>query len=737
MAFADRVQDTTTTTGTGALTLSNSAPAGFRSFSAAHAIGDTFDYFVGNGSEWEVGVGTLIDATTVSRAPTASSNGGALVNFSAGAKTIFSTVSASSVIDGLANPRDPGFDIVLCCGQSNMIGLGAVDAAIDVADPRVFQWGTYPSDTATYQKITKGVEPLQHPYENPARVSPASWFSRTYAGMIPSNRKVLLVPVAKGGIRLVGGYEWTPGNPGGEFYENAISQANAAVAFAKLMYPNSRYVGALWLQGESDGDWTQSTANYATVLKTLIAGFRSRITGAANSWFIIGGMVPEAVSNRNGYAAIQAAHVQVANETAKCAFAPGISGNQTGDNLHYNAQGNRLLGCGMAIKVPDARIYSGVDNTLPTIGSATVSNATPTSVTLAASELLGTGFVPAAAAFSVSGHTVSAVAVSGNSIVLTVSPAFVNGEAARTVAYTQPGSNGARDLAGNLLASFSGLAVTNNVQPADITAPSFASAQVANASPTVIQITMSETLANVVPAASAFAVSGGKTVSSVSIAGAVISLTCSAAYANGDTITVTYTKPGTNPIQDAAGNQTSGFGPSSVTNNVAVSGGSGAMRYAQLANMSESGTGPYTYTGGGSTYNTSAQGGTSTTSLAGDGSVTIQIGNGQGKPMLALKTATTTVAYSALPYLLFANTGGYEKMGNSGTAGTTGITSATGDLMRLTRTGTTIVAAVSKDSGSSWTTIYTWAGVAAGTMYAQILVELSGTITNPTGTGWA
>jgi hypothetical protein len=188
------------------------------------------------------------------------------------------------------------------------------------------------------------------------------------------------------------------------------------------------------------------------------------------------------------------------------------------------------------------------------------------------SEAMSGSYVPAASAFTVSGHTVSSVAISGSTISLTCSASFVNGEAARTVAYTQPGTNNVRDTAGNLLANFTALAITNNVAATDTTAPTFASAQVADAAPTLIVITMSETLAAFTPAAAAFAVSGGKTVSSVARSGATITLTCSAAYVNGDTITVTYTKPGTNMLQDAAGNQTASFGPSAVTNNVAAAG---------------------------------------------------------------------------------------------------------------------------------------------------------------------
>lgn len=111
--------------------------------------------------------------------------------------------------------------------------------------------------------------------------------------------------------------------------------------------------------------------------------------------------------------------------------------------------------------------------------------------------------------------------------------------------------------------------INGGTVPSDTTPPTFSSAVVSNAAPTQIVLTMSETLAAVTPAASAFAVSGGKTVSTVAVSGSTVTLTVSSAYTYGDTITVTYTKPGTSPLQDAAGNQTASFGPSSVTNSIA------------------------------------------------------------------------------------------------------------------------------------------------------------------------
>lgn len=116
---------------------------------------------------------------------------------------------------------------------------------------------------------------------------------------------------------------------------------------------------------------------------------------------------------------------------------------------------------------------TAVDTTAPTASSSAVADAAPTVVVITMSEPLDVGFVPATSAFAVSGHTVSSITISGSTINVTVLEAFANGDAASTVSYTQPGSNQVRDLAGNLLASFASLAITNNVA-----APATAPAQV-------------------------------------------------------------------------------------------------------------------------------------------------------------------------------------------------------------------------------------------------------------------
>ena len=98
--------------------------------------------------------------------------------------------------------------------------------------------------------------------------------------------------------------------------------------------------------------------------------------------------------------------------------------------------------------------------------------------------------------------------------------------------------------------------------------------------PTVTEVLLSydEALdSSSIPNASRFTVNvvggAGRTVSSVAASGTMgIVLTISPAFALGDTLTITYTVPTTNPIQDAASNDAAGFTDRAVTNTLAVPG---------------------------------------------------------------------------------------------------------------------------------------------------------------------
>ena len=91
LVLADRVRETSTTTGTGTITLAG-AVYGYQSFSAVGNANQTYyTIFDQTSGDWEVGIGTYTSSgTTLSRTTVlSSSNGGALVNFGAGTKDVF------------------------------------------------------------------------------------------------------------------------------------------------------------------------------------------------------------------------------------------------------------------------------------------------------------------------------------------------------------------------------------------------------------------------------------------------------------------------------------------------------------------------------------------------------------------------------------------------------------------------------------------------------------------------
>ena len=93
-----------------------------------------------------------------------------------------------------------------------------------------------------------------------------------------------------------------------------------------------------------------------------------------------------------------------------------------------------------------------------------------------------------------------------------------------------------------------------------------------NESGTTLTLTFNDMLdATSTPAVGAFEVQAGPTallpVNSVRISGSTVVLTLGAAARAGETITVTYTKPASNPIMDDAGNELDSFSRAAVTNN--------------------------------------------------------------------------------------------------------------------------------------------------------------------------
>jgi len=102
LVINDRVKETSTSTGTGTIDL-DGAVTGFETFVAGIADANTTYYaiFLQGSNEWEVGLGTVTDATPDTLARTTvitSSNSDSAVDFSAGTKDVFCTLPASKAV---------------------------------------------------------------------------------------------------------------------------------------------------------------------------------------------------------------------------------------------------------------------------------------------------------------------------------------------------------------------------------------------------------------------------------------------------------------------------------------------------------------------------------------------------------------------------------------------------------------------------------------------------------------
>jgi uncharacterized repeat protein (TIGR02059 family) len=106
-----------------------------------------------------------------------------------------------------------------------------------------------------------------------------------------------------------------------------------------------------------------------------------------------------------------------------------------------------------------------------------------------------------------------------------------------------------------------------------ISKPVYVSSSIENVTPSRLEMTYNLTLANIVPPTSSFAVlvnSSVRAVNSVAISGTKVLLTLASPVVYGDFVTVSYTKPGTNPLQTLFGGQASSMSAQSVINNCSL-----------------------------------------------------------------------------------------------------------------------------------------------------------------------
>jgi len=127
LVLANRVKETTTTAGTGTITLAGAA-AGFQSFAVIGNGNTTFYCIAGQTTnEWEVGIGTYTSSGTTLARTTVLSNSSATqpsaLNFSSGTKDVFVTYPSEKSVNLDASGNATALGTVTSATLTNATGL--------------------------------------------------------------------------------------------------------------------------------------------------------------------------------------------------------------------------------------------------------------------------------------------------------------------------------------------------------------------------------------------------------------------------------------------------------------------------------------------------------------------------------------------------------------------------------------------------------------------------------------
>jgi hypothetical protein len=178
LVIADRVRETTTTTGTGSVTLAG-AVTGCQAFSSAIGNGNTTYYTIADqgGPNWEVGLGTYTSAgNTLARTTIyASSNAGSAVNFTTGVKDVFVTLPAEVTVP-IANPTFTGTTTIATLSATtlggNLTGGDFIQTRTMFKDTG---WVYYNSSTTNTLDYTNGSQQRWAPSVGAQTLSITNW----------------------------------------------------------------------------------------------------------------------------------------------------------------------------------------------------------------------------------------------------------------------------------------------------------------------------------------------------------------------------------------------------------------------------------------------------------------------------------------------------------------------------------------------------------------------------------
>lgn len=278
-----------------------------------------------------------------------------------------------------------------------------------------------------------------------------------------------------------------------------------------------------------------------------------------------------------------------------------------------------------------------------------------------------------------------------------------------------------------------GIIQEGNGVPADVIPPSLSTAIVTNVDRNKIILTYNETLdASSVPGTPAFSASGGKTITGVTVSGAIVTITVNSNYAAGDVITITY-NPGASPIRDAAGNNASSLAAQSVSNNIETTTN---LTYTIRSAAFTGSSSPYTSTSASPNFWDAYA--LADYKMAGNGSIQMDVASTNNRAMIGFNIQEENVKYgganNGYEYFAWFSDGTLYRGYNGGNvASIQSLTPTATTKLRLSRTGSTVTVQLTTD-GTSYSTIYTYPTTTSATLFIIGAIENSSyNLLNPSG----
>jgi len=284
LILADRVRETTTSTGTGTITLGG-AVAGFQSFSVIGNNNTTY-YTISGGTQWEVGIGTYYGGT-LARTTVISSSTGSKLDLAAGSKDVFVTYPAGKSVNQDANnrvliPYTSGTTNVgsLNVGNATVHTDSGVIAGFTASEPLYLYTSLQNTDSGTTSYASYAVNDGGHTAYGELGINNAN-YSYTAAGFPNNGFSTPLATFVEsyGGPLVLGSWD-----------NQKISMViNGAVSTTDAMTINTNGSVAFNGQVGSAGQVLQSNATSAPTWVTPNAGTVTSVAATVPSFLSVAG----------------------------------------------------------------------------------------------------------------------------------------------------------------------------------------------------------------------------------------------------------------------------------------------------------------------------------------------------------------------------------------------------------------------------------------------------------------